>query len=117
MKDILLDKEGDIALNQDGDITMTDSVIQAVMIKIRWFFEEWVYDPELGIPYFESVFIKNPDLEEIEEILTEQILEIEEVTDVADMEITVDSNTRTADVTFTIETEEGVYTREVELRG
>lgn len=117
MKDILLDNDGDIKLTQNGDVTMTNSVIQAVMIKIKWFFQEWVYDPELGIPYFDIVFIKNPDVEEIEELLSDEILEIEEVTDVIEMEVNIDVGKRIAIIKFTIETNESTYSREVELHG
>lgn len=117
MKDILLDNDGDIKLTGDGDITMTNSIIQAVMIKIRWYFDEWVYDPELGIPYFDIIFIKDPDTEEIEELLTEELLEIEEVTSVTEMEININAATRIATIKFIIETNEETYSEEVELRG
>ena len=46
MKDILLDKEGDIALTDAGDILLVTSPVQAVLIKLKWYFAEWVFDRE-----------------------------------------------------------------------
>ena len=60
MIDILLEEDGDIAVSEVGDISITNSVRQAVLIRLRWIYNEWRLGPELGFPWFEQVFVKNP---------------------------------------------------------
>ncbi len=117
MRDILLDKSGDIALDAEGDITLADSPVQAVMIKVRWFFNEWVFDPEKGIPYYDSVLVKKPDIEGIKKMLTRQIMEVDTVVEVSDMQISVRAAGREAEVRFRFRTNEGTYFEEVVLHG
>lgn len=65
MVDIRLDKNGDIDVSAVGDIFITESVRQAVLIRLRWFFGEWRLGPEMGFKWFEEVFVKNPNLVKI----------------------------------------------------
>ena len=37
MKDLLLDKDGDLYLTPNGDVSLTDRVRQAILIRLRWF--------------------------------------------------------------------------------
>ena len=46
MLDIQLDKNGDLAVSETGDIFMTQSVKQAVLIRLRWIYNEWRLGPE-----------------------------------------------------------------------
>lgn len=48
MVDIRLDKNGDIDISPTGDIFITESVRQAVLIRLRWFFGEWRLGPYMG---------------------------------------------------------------------
>lgn len=117
MKDILLDKEGDIALNRDGDISLVTSPVQEVFIKLRWYFAEWVFGPEKGIPYFESVLIKNPDIDGIKKRLIREMLEVGDVIEVPLLDIKIDAKTRAAKIRFQIKTDKETYSEEVKLRG
>lgn len=82
MKDILLVGNGDLAINSTGDISLTDSVQQAIAVRLRWFAEEWRLGKDIGVPYFEEFLIKNPDTSRIEQIVREEIMSVEEITDV-----------------------------------
>lgn len=117
MKDILLDREGDIALTEEGDISLVTSPVQAVMIKLRWYFQEWVFDPEKGIPWFESVLIKGPDLDGIKKLLIREMMDVDDVLEVPVMDILYDPEMRTALVKFQIRTSEGTFNEEVVLHG
>ena len=117
MKDILLDKDGDILLTEEGDISLVTSPVQEVMIKLRWYFAEWVFDPERGIPWFESILVKNPDIDGIKKRFIREILEVEDVIEVPQMDIIVDSQKRNALVRFQIRTNEETYNEEVMLHG
>ena len=49
MVDLKLDSNGDLELSAAGDVIPTDSIAQAVRIRLLWFFEEWRLGPELSV--------------------------------------------------------------------
>lgn|GEM_PF-3755842 len=57
--DILLTPDGDLNITENGDIQLPESVRQAIRIRLLWFFSEWRFAPEIGVPYFEDFLIKN----------------------------------------------------------
>lgn len=114
--DILLDKNGDLKF-KDGDIVLANSVKQKINIRLKWFFQEWRWDDEAGIEYFEYLFIKNPDLEQVTEMIEEQIFEVDEITEVQDVEIEIDSFNRTAKITYVAVTDEETFREEVIISG
>ncbi len=117
MKDILLDSGGDLALSPDGDISLVESPVQAVMIKLRWYLAEWVFDPEKGIPWYESILVKKPDLDGIRKILTREILDVDSVAEVTRMDIRLDPEDRTAVIRFRFRTDAETYNGEVVMHG
>ena len=80
--DILLDSGGDILVNAAADITPQYSIRQDVKIRLQWFFEEWRFAPEYGVPYFDEVFVKNPNTERIAQIIREEASKVADVTEV-----------------------------------
>ena len=81
------DKEWDIEISSTGDILLTESIVQAVKVRLKWIMNEWRLGPELGFPYFEEVFIKKPNIEGLRQRVKKEILQVEgvenaEVTDV-----------------------------------
>lgn len=115
MKDILLDSSGDIKLTPGGDISIVESPIQEAMIRMKWFLNEWAFDPGKGMPWFEHVFIKNPNEQYIKKLLTDQVMSIESVISVPKMNIAVEKKSRTATIMFSMQTSEGTYDKEVTL--
>lgn len=110
--DILLDRSGDLAF-KGTDIILANSVIQKINIRLRWFFQEWRWDDEAGIPYFEYLFIKNPDVDQIKELIEEQIFNVDEVTEVNDVSIEINSLKRTAIIRYEAVTDEETFKEEV----
>ena len=102
MKDLLLDDSGDLLLDEFGDIQFTDSVKQAIEIRIRWFAKEWKLGPDLGIPYYDEVFIKNPSEQLIEERMREAISDVEEVDEILSFELSIDKTLRKLKVVYAI---------------
>ena len=39
--DLKLTNSGDLEISEDGDVSLTQSVRQAVLIRLRWLFGEW----------------------------------------------------------------------------
>lgn len=104
--DILLDGDGDIALNK-ADIELTDSVCQKISIRLRWFLNEWKYNKNIGVPYYEEVFVKQYDLDNIKQILEEEILSVDEVEEISSLEASVDIENRTLAVSCLVVVTDG----------
>lgn len=115
MIDLKLDKTGDLELTQLGDILPTDSIAQAVRVRLLWFFKEWRLGPDLGFPYFEYLFVKSPNEAKLRHLIRETVMEVEGVTDVTDITFTVDRKQRTATIAVTFTTDEDTFREEVNI--
>ena len=113
MKDLLIDNSnGDLVVNSSGDIVITDSVSQSITVRLKWFFKEWRFNKELGVPYFEEILVKNPSELKVKQIIRDEVLSVEEVEEISDIELTVQPN-RTALITFKVKAQ-GNY-RDIEV--
>lgn len=117
MKDLLLDKNGDLYLTPSGDVSLTDSVRQAILIRLRWFLGEWKFGSLLGLPYFSEVFVKNPNIAVIEQLFREQILSVEEVVGVEECRAEINRRLRVCRVTFCANTTQGAIREEMTIDG
>lgn len=99
MHDILLDRTGDIAIIK-GDISIVESLRQAVAIKLRWFLGEWIFNPELGVPYYEEIFGKGIDLKRVEAIIEEAILDVDGIESVSSVTASYSRTSRSLSVMF-----------------
>jgi len=122
MLDILLTPDGDLFISDTGDIILTDtmadqkaSIRQAIRIRLQWFFGEWKFAPPYGVPYFEEVLVKNPNLERIKGIVREEVLSVDEVRDVRNLVIKLDKKTRIASVTMDVVIDDDTFREEVEI--
>jgi len=113
--DILLTRDGDLNINGWGDITLTESVRQAVRIRLLWFFQEWRFAPGKGLPYFEEVFVKNPNIARIRRIIRREVLSVREAQDIKNIVIDTNNNTRVAHFSFDIVIDGEIYREEVEI--
>lgn len=114
--DILLDEKGDLYFNE-ADIVIANSVRQKIKIRLKWFFQEWRWDDEAGMQYFEYLFIKNPDLYQVKELVEEQIFNVDEVTEVNNVSIEIDSLNRRATIHYEAVTDEKTFRDEVMIYG
>lgn len=116
MIDLKLDNKGDLELSAAGDIEATNSVRQAVRMRLLWFFDEWRLGPELGIPYLENVFVKNPNISKVRHLVREAVMSVEEVTDVTAISVDIEPKTRWATIGVTFTTDEETFREEVSIR-
>lgn len=113
MKDILLDRNGDVYINPEGDLEITDSVNQAIRIRLLWFLGECrLYSRETGTDYFGTVFGKNVNSLLAASEIRSQILQVSEVIE-ASVTIDVGARTRDAVIRYTARTEREVVNDEV----
>lgn len=114
--DIMLDRHGDLAVTDSGDIVLGDSVAQKIRIRLLWFEGEWRWNTEEGLPYMENLFVKNADTDYFESVIREKIFEVDEVVDVKDVKITFDRKTREATIQFSAITDFETIKEEVRIR-
>ena len=114
MNDIRLDSNWDLYIDK-YDIQQTDSLAQQINIRLKWFFEEWVFRPEFGVDYFGKIFVKNPNNQKIISMLTDVIMSVEGVTDVPSIDIELDRKSREATIRYEATTNEETLRKEVEI--
>ena len=66
---------------------------------------------------FEYLFVKNPDIDQIKELVEEQIFNVDEITEVNDVSIEIDSLKRSAVIRYEAVTDEKTYKEEVKIGG
>ncbi len=97
MADLKLDAGGDLEIGTDGDliiVTGIDAIAQHLRIRLQFFRGEWFLDTRQGIPYFEEVLIKAPDLNVVQSLLREAIRETPGVISITSFELDFDGVTR-----------------------
>lgn len=102
MKDLRMNDDGDLYINEVGDIEVTDDVLQAIKIRLKWFLGEWRLNTEYGMPYFDEVFVKNPSTSLLEDRLRSEILDVEGVQSVDSIKINIDKSTRVSEIQFSV---------------
>lgn len=115
--DIMLTKDGDLKISETGDISLTESIRQAVLIRIRWIYGEWRLGPEIGFPWFEEMFVKNPNIVKLKQLIRNEIMEVEGVTDAVVNEVQYDREARSVKFVYTCSVGEAVFKEEVVLNG
>lgn len=115
MLDFKLTQDGDLALTDKVDISVTESICQAVRVRLLWFLGEWRLGPDLGFPYFEEVFVKNPNETKIRHYVRETVMEVDGVTNVTDITFSVDKKTRAATIAVSFCTDVETFREEVEI--
>lgn len=115
MVDIMLDSNGDIAVAKDGDITITESICQAVKIRLKWIYEEWRLGPDLGFDWFEDVFVKNPNIDNIKQLIRNEILQVDGVKDAEVTSVEYKSRERKVRFACSFTVGEEIYTEEATI--
>lgn len=96
------DESGDIliAQNKFSIVTGVDEVIQNIRQRLRTFLGEWFLNIGLGVPYFEDIFIKQPNALSIEAAFKNEILKTTGVRELIEFDFTLDETNRTLEYTF-----------------
>lgn len=113
MLDILLDSGGDLMVSETGDISLTESVRQAIRIRLLWFLGEWRFGPLIGLDYWGTVLVKNPNMVKIRQAIRDEIMSVDEVTAVNYVDLKHDVKGRTLAVRFEAVTDEETIRDEV----
>lgn len=117
MLDIMLNRDGDLEISALGDIRITESVRQAILVRLRWIYDEWRLGPEYGFPWFEEVFVKNPNTLKIRQLVREEILKVSEVKAAEVTRVEYNPAKREATFYYTARVGEETFREEVTLYG
>lgn len=117
MVDIKLNSAGDIEVSELGDFFLTNSILQAVKIRLRWIYNEWRLGPQYGFPWFEEVLVKNPNIPKIKGLIRSEVMQVDGVTDAKVNDVLYDTAARKATVRYTVFVGEERYREEVSLHG
>jgi hypothetical protein len=116
--DLKLDDNGDLEIGTDGDLVLVtgiDAIAQDLKTRLLFFKGEWDLDTRLGVPYFEEILKKAPDLNVVRSIYNDVITSTEGVLFVDDLTLEYDGPTRRLSVSFSCQTTAGPLTFEDEL--
>jgi hypothetical protein len=87
----------------DGD----DAIVQHVALRLRMFRGEWFLDSTVGMPYYERVLVKNPDLVAVRSAFRQAIASTPGIASIDKFDLALDSTIRKLTVTFTATKQEG----------
>ena len=109
MADLKLDAFGDIDTT-DGKMSIVrgdDALVQHLKIRYRFVRGEWELDTRIGIPYFQQIFVKNPDLAAIRSTFRRATVTTPGISSVAEFELSIDARTRRLSIFARANKEEG----------
>jgi hypothetical protein len=110
---------GDLRLNEqtydldlvNGDLVLTqsdDAIRQLIVQRLRTFLGEWFLDLSVGVPYFQDILKKNPNIQVVDGVLKQTILDTPGVVELLTFELDFESGTRKLKVDCSIRTRTGV---------
>ena len=114
MVDIALHANDHDILIKDGDFLLIDNaerVAQQIKVKLLTFLGEWFLDTTWGVPYLQYILVKQPNQELIKQILSEQILSVDDVKSLNALELDYQVKVRTLIINYEVSTEYGLITR------
>ncbi|MDT3454619.1 hypothetical protein ROV80_05090 [Stenotrophomonas pavanii] len=90
-------------------------VKQQIKVTLMTWFGEYFLDVTFGVPYLESILVKNPNRSEIEAVLRKRINDVPGVNAVSSMQLNIDRERRQLEVTFQASTDEGLVADTITL--
>ena len=101
--DIGLDGSGNIAVLVDPSALLA----QRIQCRLQTFKGECFLDREIGVPYYEEILKKNPDLGRIRSLLSSVISGVDGVDKILSLDLSFDRKTRMLSVTFRVIGQDG----------
>ena len=87
-----------------------EAVRQRVLQHLRFTLGEWFLAPDQGIPYFEGLFADNASVELAAQLISAEVLTVQNVTSVEVVRATLDPSTRRLKVELRVGTADGDLT-------
>lgn len=93
----------DIYLDANGQIALTGTPLdQRIDCRLRVFLGEFWLDQTLGIPYFQEVLKKNPDMQAVRAAFASEIQKVSGVKTLESLDVSMDRAARKLNVIFRV---------------
>ncbi len=106
---------GDLVIenNELVRITGAEEIVQRIIQRLRTFRGEWFLDRSVGLPYYQDILIKNPNVETVQGLFRQAILKTPGVTRLLQYSQTLDGVTRKLTINFKALGDVGVLEAEI----
>jgi hypothetical protein len=94
----------------EGDLVFcmgAQAILQDVWLALGFFEGEWFLDETVGVPYFQAILVKGPNMDQVRSIYREKILSRRGVLTVLALTLDLDRPARTLAVAFRLNTDVG----------
>lgn len=118
MIDLALNPSTNDLLFENFDFSFVDGINQIAQnlnIRLRFFQGEWFLDTLAGIPYYQFIFVKNPNQIQVDSFLTQEIYNTDGITGITSFASNFDGQSREFSVNFTASTESETLEMEILL--
>lgn len=108
MVDLALDQTNfDLDVSRDDLFFFTgpDAIAQHLKIRLRLYRGEWFYDTRVGIPYYGTILVKNPNIPAVRDIYRRAIESTPGVERLDDLDLNLNASTRVLSVSFSAKLE------------
>ena len=102
-RDLEIDPDTNDLILAGGDLVLVKDVAgirQEAEIRMGFFLGEWFLDQTQGVPYFQDIFVKAPNLTAIKTILTDAVLETQGISSLTSLELDYDRSARKLSVVW-----------------
>ena len=107
--DLLLDDNGVVLRGGDWAFALDrEGIQQRISQVLKTIAGEWFLDLDYGLPYFERVLVKNPNLPAVQDIFRRALLSVKGVSSVERLSLSLDTTSRTLTVSWVVITDLGL---------
>ena len=107
--DLLLDDNGVVLRGGDWAFAIDrEGIQQRIGQTLRTIAGEWFLDLDYGLPYFEQVLVKNPNLPSVQDIFRRALLSVKGVSSVERLTLSLDTPNRILRVDWVVSTDLGL---------
>jgi hypothetical protein len=107
--DLLLDDNGVVLRGGDWAFAIDrEGIQQRISQVLKTIAGEWFLDLDYGLPYFEQVLVKNPNLPAVQDIFRRALLSVKGVSSVERLTLSLDTTSRTLTVSWVVLTDLGL---------
>lgn len=87
--------------------TDLEATAQRIKVRLKLFLGEWFLDLLAGVPYYQDILVKNPDITKVNSLIREAILTVPTVQRIITYQFTTNNADRTFTVNFKCSTSDG----------
>ena len=118
MKDLALDKDTHDLIYTGADLSMVDEldqIEQSLKERLLFYRQEWFLDTTSGLPLYDEILVKNPNVPNIENIIKAEIMDTPGAVELLSFKSEFDAQARSYSVSFSLRTEFGVASLEISI--